>query len=456
MDKGGGSSPSSQTVYQSNLPEYARPYFERLMSRTEGDSLQPYPTYGAPRLADFTGDQQAAFSGIRSMQQPSQLGWASDAAQSVGSYYNTGHTPANFSSNYTPGNLNQSYNPGSFTADYSPSSFSSSFAPPGSFNASHTPGSFSSERWPPNATEYMNPYISSVLSAEQDLANRRFQEQQRGRDTQAVNQGAFGGSRATIANEVARRGMNEQLDMRQRQALNDAYTTGIGAFQSDATRSLQAQDLYERSRQFGGTLGLQGYTASANAAAEAARLGLTADQLSDASRQYYGNLSLEAQRAGEQSRQFGGQYGIGSFSAQEGANERAAQLGLTAQQYDEMSRQYNSNIGLQAANTRLQAAQTGAGIGQLGQGLDLARYSALSGAGGQQQALNQRSMDIGYQDFLNQRDWDRNQLGYYGSLLRGIPVTPTTSASQYGGTGSAMQNLAGLGIAGYGMYRMMQ
>ena len=32
---GGGSAPTSQTVTQTNLPEYARPYFENLLNRTQ-------------------------------------------------------------------------------------------------------------------------------------------------------------------------------------------------------------------------------------------------------------------------------------------------------------------------------------------------------------------------------------------------------------------------------------
>ena len=41
--KGGGSSaPSQQTVVQTNLPDYAEPYFTRLLGRAEGESLQGY------------------------------------------------------------------------------------------------------------------------------------------------------------------------------------------------------------------------------------------------------------------------------------------------------------------------------------------------------------------------------------------------------------------------------
>jgi hypothetical protein len=41
MGKGSGpSQPSSQTVTQTNLPEYARPYFENLLQRTQAESIE--------------------------------------------------------------------------------------------------------------------------------------------------------------------------------------------------------------------------------------------------------------------------------------------------------------------------------------------------------------------------------------------------------------------------------
>ena len=51
---GGGGQPTSQTVTQTNLPEYARPYFENLLNRTQSQSYQQYQPYCAPRIAGFT------------------------------------------------------------------------------------------------------------------------------------------------------------------------------------------------------------------------------------------------------------------------------------------------------------------------------------------------------------------------------------------------------------------
>jgi hypothetical protein len=65
MSKGGSQQHQSQTVTQTNLPEYARPYFEGLMQRSSTLLNQPYQRYvnaeGQPigRIAGFTPEQQA-------------------------------------------------------------------------------------------------------------------------------------------------------------------------------------------------------------------------------------------------------------------------------------------------------------------------------------------------------------------------------------------------------------
>jgi hypothetical protein len=57
MGKGrskGSSAPQQTEVTQTttNLPEYAQPYFTRLLGRTEYESLNPYRTYTGQRLAE--------------------------------------------------------------------------------------------------------------------------------------------------------------------------------------------------------------------------------------------------------------------------------------------------------------------------------------------------------------------------------------------------------------------
>jgi len=60
----GGSSqpqPVDQTITQTQFPAEAKPYYSRLLSRGEGESLQPYAAYPAQRLAEFAPEEQQAF-----------------------------------------------------------------------------------------------------------------------------------------------------------------------------------------------------------------------------------------------------------------------------------------------------------------------------------------------------------------------------------------------------------
>ena len=60
MGKGRSSVPAEQTVTQTNLPKYVRPYFERLLGRTEGVSNQEYQPYEGQRIAEDAADVTAS------------------------------------------------------------------------------------------------------------------------------------------------------------------------------------------------------------------------------------------------------------------------------------------------------------------------------------------------------------------------------------------------------------
>jgi hypothetical protein len=117
------------------------------------------------------------------------------------------------------------------------------------------------------------------------------------------------------------------------------------------------------------------------------------------------------------------------------------------------TQQFGSDLGLRGVGQGIQAGQTLGQLGQAQQQADLQRLTAQETVGGQQRGFEQQRLDQQYADFLRQRDYPLEQLGYFSNLLRGVPIglssTQTTSApppsiaSQIGGLG-----LAGLGIAG--------
>jgi hypothetical protein len=133
------------------------------------------------------------------------------------------------------------------------------------------------------------------------------------------------------------------------------------------------------------------------------------------------------------------------------ANQQAM---LEAQRLGEQSRQFGSSLGLQG----LGQAITGAGqLGQLGtsqQAADLQRLQAQAAAAGEPRAYQQQLLDMQYADFLRQRDYPMEQLGYFSNILRGLPVQMGSTATTYAQPPSFAQQLGGVGLAGLGLYNM--
>ena len=124
----------------------------------------------------------------------------------------------------------------------------------------------------------------------------------------------------------------------------------------------------------------------------------------------------------------------------------------------QQAQQFGSTLGLQGLQTGLQGmqqlGQAGATLGQLGtqrQAADLARLQAQQQVGAQQQALEQQRLDTAYADFLRQRDYPMEQLGYYSNLLRGLPMQLASTQTTYAAPPSTFQQVAGAGAGLYGL-----
>ena len=84
--KGGGGTPAKQEVFSTKLPAFAQPYFDRLLQRTESESLQGYTPYGGIRLAGFGPDEalsQAMTRGFATAGTPDEFSQASSNLQDI-------------------------------------------------------------------------------------------------------------------------------------------------------------------------------------------------------------------------------------------------------------------------------------------------------------------------------------------------------------------------------------
>ena len=199
MGKGGGSpapQPSSQTVTNTSIPEYARPYVENMLGKSEAltdINQNPYQTYGGERLAGFTPLQQQAFSNAANMTTSGATGMGIGLAGLAGGQ--------------AMGAGNQFMRMA--TDPYAQSAF-------------------------------MSPYMQNVVDLQKQEATRDYQKSLTGLQAQAARQGAFGGSRSAIQQAEASRALGQNLA------------------QIQATGTQSAYDQAMKNMQFGSNLGLQG------------------------------------------------------------------------------------------------------------------------------------------------------------------------------------------------------
>jgi hypothetical protein len=140
--------------------------------------------------------------------------------------------------------------------------------------------------------------------------------------------------------------------------------------------------------------------------------------------------------------------------------ERAADLqnrGLTYnvlssnRDADLQNRGLNAEIFAANQNRRLSAAQGLGGIGSLSDAMEVQRAMNVAGIGAAQDARTQYGLDMEYEDFVRQRDWETQQLSDYSGILHGVPVTPQTTSTTYAPPPNRTSQVLGLGTAGLGL-----
>jgi len=121
-------------------------------------------------------------------------------------------------------------------------------------------------------------------------------------------------------------------------------------------------------------------------------------------------------------------------------------------QQAQQAQQFGSTLGLQGSQAALQGAQA---LGQLGQtqfGQQKDIINAQANMGAQQQALEQQKLQQRYQDFLNQKGYNQQQLAFMSDILRGAPLGQQTQQQYTAAQPSTASQVAGLGLAAYGMF----
>jgi hypothetical protein len=376
---GGGGQPTSTTNVSTTIPEYAKPYVERMLGKAEALTESPYQPYGGQRVAQFSPLQQQSMQAAANLGPSQQVGLGTQMAGLAG--LRAGE------------------------ATYQPTQFTNAYQAPGQYQ----PGQFGimgartqSFTRPGTAEAYMSPYQQAVTDIEKREAMRQSDIMGQRQQAQAVQAGAFGGSRQGLVEAERQRNLGMQLGDIQARGLQGGYQTAMQQFNAEQQARLQAQL---------------------------------------ANQQAY----MQAQQGTEQSRQFG--FGQGMTAA-----EAQARYGTEAQRLAEQSRQFGAGYGMQGVQQQLAAAQQLGALGQTQFSQQEAAMRAQAQAGAQQQQREQTALDQAYQDFLSQRGQPYQQLSFMSDILRGGPLSQTTY-QQYQAPPSLLSQVGGLGLAAYGLSR---
>lgn len=130
----------------------------------------------------------------------------------------------------------------------------------------------------------------------------------------------------------------------------------------------------------------------------------------------------------------------------------AEQNKALAQGFDTSMTNYNAGRDRQLSAGNQLASQA-----QLGQGMGLTDASALQAIGQAQEGKTQQSLDLGYQDFMNQRDYPQQQIDWFSNILHGVPAPTSTTSTTTGPANTSqlapnpLSSLAGTALGIYGL-----
>ena len=187
----GGAAPAPPTAplgasNEQNISEWAGPYVQNMLEKTSALTNAPYQAYQGPMVAGTSPLQSKVFGGLEGLGFPGQLGQSFSAQ---GAYQLPSMTPG--------GVTGQQAGPGGI------------------------------------ASQYMNPYLSAVLTPQLDELRRQSQITQMGNASKLTQAGAFGGSRQAIMDSETQRNLLQQQNKAIGEGYANAYDKAMGQFNTE-------------------------------------------------------------------------------------------------------------------------------------------------------------------------------------------------------------------------------
>jgi hypothetical protein len=192
----GSVNPSQAISNEQNISEWAGPYVGDMLSKTAALTNAPYQAYQGPLSAGTSPLQSKVFGGLEGLSFPGQLGQ-------------------------------------SFTAQ-------------GAYQLpSMTPGGMTGQATGPTgvAAQYMNPYLSAVLTPQLEELRRQSQITQMGTAGKLAQAGAFGGSRQAIMDAETQRNLLQEQNKAIGTGYANAYDRAMGQFNTEQGQAKTLADM---------------------------------------------------------------------------------------------------------------------------------------------------------------------------------------------------------------------
>jgi hypothetical protein len=161
---------------------------------------------------------------------------------------------------------------------------------------------------------------------------------------------------------------------------------------------------------------------------------------------------------------FGGSRGaVQQGLANEALQRQLGEIQATGQQkaFEQAQQQFGADrdarmaaekMGLSAAESLSGQSAQLAALGEKARAGDIESAQLLEKIAKDRYAREQAGLDLAYEDFVRQRDMPREDLTFLSSILRGVPVQPSTETTKLQSR-DPFQDLLGTGIAGLGLYK---
>ncbi len=216
--------PAPGTSSQSTLSEYAGPYVTEMLGKAQAISEQPYAVYQGPMTAGESGLQNKVFQGLGNLNFPSQLG---QTFSSTGAYTPPAMTPGT----YAPGAIG--------TGAGAP--MGGGIAGLGGMGGGTATGTTT----PPlgMASQYMNPYLQSVLQPQLEELRRQSQINLQPGLTKLTQAGGYGGGRQAIMESEANRNLLQQQNQAIGTGYSNAYDKAMGQFNTEQGQAKTLADI---------------------------------------------------------------------------------------------------------------------------------------------------------------------------------------------------------------------